>query len=276
MNVRLAGVLRALWPPVLFGALMLGLWQFVVRFFDLKPYFLVAPTEIGSAFTDNWSKIWEAMVVSGTNAAYGLVFGTIAGVLMAFLLSRFEVLDQLVTPMSIAINAIPAFVLVSVFNNMWGSTSVMPRRLMVTLVVFFVVLVNVAKGLRQVSPVHAELMRSYAASGWQVMRKVRIPNAVPYLFTALRVAAPLSVIYAYVSEYFGGAHHLQHRQLEERHRLGLRRRRVPAGARVLHHRQRARAGLHTRRSRQPSAGRGMSPSPTTSLKKQTNQGEEQA
>ena len=75
---------------------------------------------------------------------------------------------------------------------------------MVTLVVFFVVLVNVAKGLRQVLPVHAELMRSYAASGWQVLRKVRVPNAVPYLFTALRVAAPLSVIYAYVSEYFGG------------------------------------------------------------------------
>ncbi|MDO9174371.1 MAG: ABC transporter permease subunit, partial [Actinomycetota bacterium] len=91
-----------------------------------------------------------------------------------------------------------------VFNNMWGSTSVVPKRLMVTLVVFFVVLVNVAKGLRQVLPVHAELMRSYAASGWQVLRKVRVPNAVPYLFTALRVAAPLSVIYAYVSEYFGG------------------------------------------------------------------------
>ena len=107
--------------------------------------------------------------------------------------------------MSIAINAIPAFVLVSIFNNMWGSTSAVPKRLMVTLVVFFVVLVNVAKGLRQVAPVHAELMRSYAASGWEVLRKVRVPNAIPYLFTALRVAAPLSVIYAYVSEYFGGA-----------------------------------------------------------------------
>lgn len=205
MTARLSGVLRAVWPPVVFGVLALGLWQFVVRFFELKPYLLVAPTDIWAQFTKNWSNIWEAMVVSGTNAAYGLVFGTIAGVLMSFLLSRFSILDQLITPMSIAINAIPAFVLVSVFNNMWGSTSVVPRRLMVTLVVFFVVLVNVAKGLRQVAPVHAELMRSYAASSWQVMRKVRVPNAVPYLFTALRVAAPLSVIYAYVSEYFGGA-----------------------------------------------------------------------
>lgn len=205
MSTRLAAVARTVLPPLVFGALMLGAWQLLVRGFDLQPYFLVAPTDIWTQFTENWSKIWEAMVASGTNAAYGLVFGAIAGVLMAFVLSRFKVLDELVTPMSIAINAIPAFVLVSIFNNMWGSTSAVPKRLMVTLVVFFVVLVNVAKGLRQVAPVHAELMRSYAASGWQVLRKVRVPNAVPYLFTALRVAAPLSVIYAYVSEYFGGA-----------------------------------------------------------------------
>ena len=205
MSARALGLLRMVWPPALFGAGFFGLWQFIVRYFDLKPYFLVAPTDIASAFTKNWSNIWEAMVFSGTNAAYGLMFGTLLGVVISFLLSRFKVLDELVTPMSIAINAIPAFVLVSIFNNMWGSTSAVPIRLMVTLVVFFVVLVNVAKGLRQVAPVHAELMKSYAASGWDILRKVRVPNAVPYLFTALRVAAPLSVIYAYVSEYFGGA-----------------------------------------------------------------------
>ena len=205
MTVRLNPVLHALWPPALLGALMLSSWQLLVRGFDLQPYFLVAPTDIWSALTANWSNIWEAMQVSGTNAAFGLLFGTIAGVLMSFLLSRFRIADELVTPMSIAVNAIPAFVLVSVFNNMFSSTSEVPRRLMVTLVVFFVVLVNVAKGLRQVEPVHAELMRSYAAGGWDVMRKVRIPNAIPFLFTALRISAPLAVIYAYVSEYFGGA-----------------------------------------------------------------------
>ena len=81
-------------------------------------------------------------------------------------------------------------------------------------------------------------MRSYAASGWDVLRKVRVPNAVPFLFTALRIAAPLSVIYAYVSEYFGGAQNglgsriaSNYRQLEERRRLGLRGRRLPARSR---------------------------------------------
>ncbi|HEX3089700.1 MAG TPA: ABC transporter permease [Ilumatobacteraceae bacterium] len=197
--------LRAVAPPLLFGVILLGIWEAVVRGFDLKPYFLVPPSAIWSGFVKNFSNIWHAMVVSGTNAAFGLIVGSIVGILMAFLLSRSKILDQLITPLSTAVNAIPAFVLVSVFNNMFSTTSVVPRRLMVTLIVFFIVLVNVAKGLRQVDATHAELMRSYAASNWEMLRKVRVPNAVPYLFTALKVAAPLSVIYAYVSEYFGGA-----------------------------------------------------------------------
>ena len=110
----------------------------------------------------------------------------------------------MVSPLAVALNAIPIIVLVSVFNNQFASTSEVPRRLMVTLVVYFVVLVNVAKGLRQVEATHLELLRSYAASPFDVLRKARVPNAVPYLFTALKIAAPLAVITAFVAEYFGG------------------------------------------------------------------------
>jgi NitT/TauT family transport system permease protein len=90
------------------------------------------------------------------------------------------------TPLSVALNAVPIFVLVALFNNMYPVTSEVPRRLMVTLVVYFIVLVNVARGLREVGATALELM-------------------VPYLFTALRIAAPASVITAFVSEYFGGS-----------------------------------------------------------------------
>ena len=64
---------------------------------------------------------------------------------------RFRLLNDMVSPLAIALNAIPIIVLVSVFNNMFAITSEIPRRLMVTLVVYFIVLVNVAKGLRQVA-----------------------------------------------------------------------------------------------------------------------------
>ena len=205
MNRSSAHLAKVLVPPLVFGALFFGIWQLAVNIFDIKPYFLVRPTEIFDRFTTNWDNIRKAMDVTGTNALVGLVCGAVLGVAMSFVLLRFRVLDEIVTPLSIALNAIPIFVLVAVFNNMFAITSEVPRRLMVTLVVYFVVLVNVARGLRQVDATHVELMRSYAASDWAILRKVRVPNAVPYFFTALKIAAPGAVITAFVSEYFGGS-----------------------------------------------------------------------
>lgn len=198
-------VLRSLLPPLVFGVGFLVLWELAVEVFDLKPYFLAPPSKIFSELTANAGLVWDAVLVSGANALVGLIAGTLLGIGMSFVLSRYAVLHELVTPIAIALNAIPIFVLVAIFNNMFAITSEVPRRLMVTLVVYFIVLVNVAKGLTQVSPTHVELMRSYAASDSDILRKVRIPNAVPYLFTALKIAAPASVITAFVSEYFGGA-----------------------------------------------------------------------
>lgn len=208
MNARVArrtGWFDVVWPPVVFGLGFLVLWETVVKVFDLKPYFLPAPTEIWSEFVANTALIADAMAVSGTNALVGLLVGTFLGIAMSFVLARYRLLNDLVTPLAIALNAIPIFVLVAVFNNMFSITSEVPRRLMASLVVYFIVLVNVARGLREVAPTHLELMRSYAAGEAAILRKVRIPNAVPYLFTALRIAAPAAVITAFVAEYFGGS-----------------------------------------------------------------------
>ncbi len=204
ISARGFGRVRQVGPAIIFGIAFLALWESAVRGFDLKPYFLAAPSKIGEQFFKNYSRIWEASMVSGGNALVGLVVGTVLGIAMSFILSRYRFLGELITPLAIALNAIPIFVLVAVLNNMYSITSEIPRRVMVTLVVYFIVLVNVAKGLTQVRSTHVELMRSYAASEFAILRKVRVPNAVPYLFTALKVAAPASVITAFVSEYFGG------------------------------------------------------------------------
>ncbi|MBA3604702.1 MAG: ABC transporter permease [Acidimicrobiia bacterium] len=198
-------IVGALWPPLLFGVAFIGLWELAVNVFDWKPYFLPKPSSIWAEFVDNSRLIREAATVSGTNALIGLLLGTVLGVAMSFLLMRFRLLNDMLAPLAVALNAIPIFVLVAVFNNMFALTSEVPRRLMVTLIVYFIVLVNVAKGLRQVETTHLELLRSYAATPGQVLRKARIPNAVPYLFTALKIAAPAAVITAFVAEYFGGA-----------------------------------------------------------------------
>jgi len=200
-----ARIARAVWPPAVFGIAFLVLWEQAVKVFDWKPYFLPKPSQIWDAFSGNLDQVWSAARVSGGNALIGLLLGTVLGVAVAFLLMRSRLLNDMLGPLAIALNAIPIFVLVAVFNNMFAITSEIPRRLMVTLVVYFIVLVNVAKGLRQVEATHLELLRSYAATPGQVLAKARVPNAVPYLFQALTIAAPAAVITAFVAEYFGGS-----------------------------------------------------------------------
>jgi NitT/TauT family transport system permease protein len=190
--------------PIIFGVAFLSAWELFVVVRHIKPFLLPKPSAIWHEIIVNRSFIVKAARTSGTNALIGLIAGTAVGLIGAFAASRFRAVNELLSPLAIAVNAVPIIVLVSVFNNMFAITSSVPRRLMVTIVVFFVVFVNVTKGLTNTDPTQLELMSSYAASDWTVLRKVRLPNALPFFFTALKVASSLSVITAFVAEYFGG------------------------------------------------------------------------
>jgi NitT/TauT family transport system permease protein len=76
--------------------------------------------------------------------------------------------------------------------------------MVVAVVVFPPIFLNTLRGLRQVAPVHRELLHSYAASAWTLTRTVRLPGALPFVFTGLKLASSLAVIAAVVAEYFGG------------------------------------------------------------------------
>jgi NitT/TauT family transport system permease protein len=183
---------------------LLLLWQWWVVAFDIKPFVIPRPTDVWRALYDEFHLVRAASVVTGANALVGLVAGTLVGFVLAVLTNRFRVVSELVNPLAVTIAAIPAVVIVGVLNNMYALDSQIGRRIMVTLAVFFIVFVQVARGLRQNDATQLELMRSYAASPRQVLAKVRLPNTMPYLFTAIRTAAPVAVIIALVSEYFGG------------------------------------------------------------------------
>ncbi|HEY6748213.1 MAG TPA: ABC transporter permease [Mycobacteriales bacterium] len=190
--------------PVVFGVLFLVAWQAIVVGNDIKPYLLPKPTAIWAQITANIDDILKTARVTGTNALAGLVAGAVLGILAALVASRFRVVDSLLVPLAAAVNAMPIIALAPIFNTMFSTTSAVPRRLVVTLVVFFPLFVNALRGLRQVEPIHRELLDSYAAGGWTFARTVRIPGALPFVFTGLRLAASLSVIAAVVAEYFGG------------------------------------------------------------------------
>lgn len=190
--------------PLLFGAVFLGAWEWLVRAFDIKQFLLPSPSSISTATGDNLERIWDGVEITGGNAVYGLVVGSILAVLASLVSSRWGWFSDIVTPIASGMAAVPIVSLAPVFNIWFGSTDPFSRRLVVIVVVFFPVFFNVTKGLTQVDPVHLELMRSQAASQWSVIRRVRIPNALPFLMSALRLASSLAIISAIVAEYFGG------------------------------------------------------------------------
>jgi NitT/TauT family transport system permease protein len=196
--------LRRLAPPVVVAVGGLLAWQWFVTARDIKPFLLPAPTAVWDQIQLQWAGIRSAAWVTGLNALIGLLSGLVLGTVTAVVSSRFRVFEELFAPLAAALNAMPIIALAPILNNAISNTNETPRRILVTIIVFFPVFINVLKGLRQVQPVHAELMRSYAADGWALTSKVRLPAALPFFFTAFRLAASLCVITAVVAEYFGG------------------------------------------------------------------------
>jgi NitT/TauT family transport system permease protein len=189
---------------VLFGVLFLSVWQLFVRAADVRSFVLPAPSDIWSAAGDAHSRIASAAGHSGLNALVGLFIGVVAGVLLAAVAARLPVLGNAVTPLVAALAAVPIVALAPLLNNMYSPLSPLPRREVVAISAFVPIFINVYRGLLRLSSVHRELMQSYAASETAVLRTIRIPSALPYFFTGLRVASSLAVIAAVVSEYFGG------------------------------------------------------------------------
>ena len=191
-------------PPVLFGIAALLVWQLVVVVAQVPAFLLPAPTAIATQIGAQLPTLVSTTLVTGANSLVGLVAGFVLGVALALLAARSRLVYELSTPVVLAASAVPIVALAPVFTTMFGSTTEIPRRLVVTIVVLVPVFVSTVRGLRQVRPVHAELMTALAATPGQFARFVRLPGAVPYIMTGLRVAAPAAVIAAIVAEYFGG------------------------------------------------------------------------
>ncbi|MBU6148288.1 MAG: ABC transporter permease subunit [Actinomycetales bacterium] len=196
--------LSLIWPPILVGCAALAIWQGVVVGFGIKPFLLPAPSLIATNVVDNAGVIREAAVYTATTALLGLLIGIIAAILAGLLASRFIVVKRLVTPLAAGLAAVPIIALTPIFNNMFDITSRTPRVLVTAIIVFFPVFENVTRGLTQVPTAQLELMRSLNAAPATIARLVRIPNALSFFLTGLKVAAPLAVIAALVAEYFGG------------------------------------------------------------------------
>jgi NitT/TauT family transport system permease protein len=205
---RVGSLLRGYLPAVLVALGGLVVWEVLIRGLGLTSFILPAPTAIWTALVENWSGDRFPLADSARNtiveAIGGFLIGTTAGVVVAFLASRWGAARALLLPLAIAANAIPIIAFAPLFNTWFGLLNPLSKMMMAAVLSFFPVMANVTRGLSGVEPSAIELMRSYAATDGEVLRKVRIPNSLPFFFTALKLASTLSLIGAIVAEYFGG------------------------------------------------------------------------
>jgi NitT/TauT family transport system permease protein len=202
---RLGRQLRGQAPAVVVFFAVIVIWQLGVDAMNVQNFILPLPSEIATAFVAEWPALQKAAAATLYEALGGLVIGVTAGVLTAFAVSRWARVREAVLPIAIGASAIPIIAAAPIMSNWFGILNPFAKMAIVILLTFFPMLINVTRGLVQVDPAALELMRSTAASEWQILRKVRIPNALPYFFTALKICTTLSLIGAVVAEYFGGA-----------------------------------------------------------------------
>ncbi len=184
-------------------------WEVAVTALGLQGFVLPRPSAIVAALIENLNSPRFGLLPSARatliEALGGLAIGTATGLLVALATARWATARGLLLPVAVAANAVPIIAFAPIFNNWFGLENPLAKMMMAAVLVFFPVMANVTRGLVQVDPAALELMRSTAASEWQILRKVRIPNALPYFFTAMKLATTLSLIGAIVGEYFGGA-----------------------------------------------------------------------
>ncbi len=203
---RLVGRRLVDWLPaavVLVG--VTALWEALTRAFHVQDFLLPKPSAIASTFWSTRSELWSAGWFTFQEALGGFVLGCGFAILVAIVLARWRALGSAFMPYAIAANAVPIIAFAPITNTWFSPLDKSSKISIVAVLCFFPVLVNTLRGLTSVNPRAIELMESYAAGQVQIFRRVRIPAALPFIFTGLKVATVLAMIGAVVGEYFGGA-----------------------------------------------------------------------
>lgn len=187
------------------GVFVLGiaLWEAFVFAFAIEFYLLPAPHVIVAHLRQGYPVLLEASLYTFGEAVAGYALGCGFGVMAAMLASRSPAFAGLLLPYAIASASVP-IVALAPLAIVWFGIGPGSKIAIVTLMTFFPTFIGTLRGLLGVDPRSLELMRSYAATEWQVFLKLRLPHSVPFMFTAFRACTTLAMIGAVVSEFFGG------------------------------------------------------------------------
>ncbi|TCU14735.1 ABC transporter permease [Rhizobium sullae] len=187
-------------PTVTF-ALIVILWQLATDVFAIPSYILPSPTRILGGFEQidlaRWTDhVWATLRI----ALIGYVLSIAISLPIAIALVRSKLLSRAFYPILVVIQSVPVVAIAPIMIVVLGSEDA-PRIVITCLITFFPLVVSTATGLMATPEELIELSKSLRAPAWREITQIRIPYAVPYIFSALKISITLAVIGAVVAEF---------------------------------------------------------------------------
>ena len=199
----LINLAEAVVPPLVVFGIVIAIWQSCIVGFALKPYLLPAPMAVARALVNDASLLSRAVLYTGSAALLGFAASLVVGTLIAFAFSQSRILRASGYPYFIFLQTVPIVAIAPLIVRWcgYGFQSVVFVSFILSL---FPILSNGTQGLLDIDPDLLDLFRLNNASRWQVLMKLRFPNAVPGILAGARTASGLSVVGSIVGEFFVG------------------------------------------------------------------------
>ncbi|RWL45579.1 MAG: ABC transporter permease [Mesorhizobium sp.] len=188
--------------PVLGAASILLAWQYLLPLLGVPAYIVPTPTAIFGVFQKNFTLLMDNLRPTLIEALAGFVIGNLAAVLLAVLFVHSRVLQAAYFPIVLFFNTIPILALSPIIILIFG-LGMTPKIVIAAVICFFPTLVNMIRGLDSASDNEHELFRVLSATRSEIFWSLRLPRALPMLFSSLRIASATAVIGAIVGEWIG-------------------------------------------------------------------------
>lgn len=194
--------LTAVVTPLLTVIGLVTIWEIGVRVFDVPGYIAPAPSEVATTLLSEFPQLMRNFWPTLLESVLGFVVGNMAAVLIAIAFVHSRMVERAFFPIAVFINTIPILAIAPILVLIFGA-GLTAKVVIAALICFFPTLVNMVRGLQSVRPQALELARILSASKSEVFWKIRLPSSLPFLFSALKIAATTSVIGAIVGEWVG-------------------------------------------------------------------------
>lgn len=198
--MKLNALIRQYWPTVLLFVSLIAAWQLTVTYSGIRAYLLPSPLSVVQAFWEPdvpwtqhiWTTTWEIVGAFFLAAAVGVLLGVA--------IAWSPLIANALVPFLVFLNTLPKVAIAPLFL-VWMGYGIFPNMLMGALIGFFPVVINTAVGLSQVEADMLDLGRVFNAPKWKIFVKIRIPNALPYILSSLKITATAAVVGAIVGEF---------------------------------------------------------------------------